>query len=103
MLDYLALRSLRQVDGTWRWKFDPRMPGSSVRDGRAMLRRIGVPVDIVYGEASAIVDRTRAEACVDELRHGRGPIEIPSGRHHLMLDEPVALISTLRALLATRG
>jgi len=78
------------------------MHGSGIRDGRALLRRIGIPVDIVYGEVSVIVDRARAEAVVAELSHGRGPIEIPSGRHHLMLDEPVALIATLRALLATR-
>jgi pimeloyl-ACP methyl ester carboxylesterase len=103
MLDHLAVHSLRQVDGTWRWKFDPNMSGSGIRDGRAMLRRIGIPVDIVYGEASAIVDRERAQSCVAELRNGRGPIEIPAGQPHLMLDQPVALIATLRALLATRG
>ena len=67
-----------------------------------MLRKIDLPVDIVYGEASSVVTRDRAQACVDTLARARGPVAIPQARHHMMFDKPVALIATLRALLATR-
>jgi pimeloyl-ACP methyl ester carboxylesterase len=33
------------------------------------------------------------------LRHGRGPIVIPSAYHHVPVDQPLALAATLRALL----
>jgi pimeloyl-ACP methyl ester carboxylesterase len=102
MLDYLARHSLRQIDGTWRWKFDPDLAGPPSQDGRALLRRIQHRTDIVYGESSVIVNRERAAACVAELQCARGPIAVPRAGHHLMLDEPAALIATLRTLLATR-
>ena len=102
MLDHLARHSLREVDGTWRWKFDPDLAGPPSQDGRALLRRIRHRTDIVYGESSVIVNRERAEACVAEVRRGRGPFAVPRAGHHLMLDEPAALIATLRALLARR-
>jgi pimeloyl-ACP methyl ester carboxylesterase len=39
---------------------------------------------------------------VAALPDASGPIVIPNGYHHLMFDQPIALISTLRALLARR-
>ena len=44
-------------------------------------------------------DAERIVAC---LRHGRGPIVIPQAHHYLMLDQPLALVAALRALLAGR-
>jgi pimeloyl-ACP methyl ester carboxylesterase len=102
MLDYLARHSLRQIDGMWRWKFDPALPGPGSHDNAPLLRRIATTTDIVYGAKSSIVTRERALACVAELTHGRGPVEIPDAGHHVMLDQPVALIATLKNLLASR-
>jgi hypothetical protein len=36
---------------------------------------------------------------VSHLRHPTGPIEIPECHHHVMLDQPLSLVSALRALL----
>ena len=102
MLDYLARHSMRQTDEGWRWKFDPNLPSPDHRDMADVLRRISTPVDIVYGELSSIVDRRRAEACVEALQRGRGPVAVPRAKHHLMFDQPLAFIAALRALLATR-
>jgi pimeloyl-ACP methyl ester carboxylesterase len=101
MLDHLAHHSVRQTHDGWRWKFDPNLPSPDVRDLGEVLRRISTPVDIVYGESSSIVDRRRAEACVEALPHGRGPVAVPRAGHHLMFDQPLAFIAALRALLAT--
>ena len=100
MLEHIARHSVRTRDGLWQWKFDPDLHATFVEDPRALLRRIEAPVDIVYGEASSVVTAERARACVDALPHGRGPVAIPGAGHHLMFDQPAALVAALRALLA---
>jgi pimeloyl-ACP methyl ester carboxylesterase len=100
MLDYLARHSLRETADGWRWKFDPDLPMPGPHDARQLLRRVQVPVDIVYGESSSIVNRERATACVAALPRGRGPLMIPGAHHHMMFDRPLALIAALRSLLA---
>jgi pimeloyl-ACP methyl ester carboxylesterase len=57
-------------------------------------------VDIVRGEHSVILGAERAARIAALLPNGRGPITMPEAHHHLMLDQPLALVSVLRALLA---
>ena len=102
MLEHIARHSVRTRDGLWQWKFDPKLEGTFIRDPRSLLRSIETPLDIVHGEHSRVMTRERAEACVGLLRHGRGPVTIPAARHHMMFDQPVALVATLRALRALR-
>ena len=55
---------------------------------------------IVYGQESALFDADSAEY-VRECGGGHIPmIGIPDARHHLMLDQPIAFASVLKALLA---
>lgn len=102
LVDHIARHALRQVEDGWRWKFDPEMPTTGYRepDGEAVLARVETTVDYIRGEHSAVVSRDRAERTVRLLKNARSMVEIPNGYHHLMLDQPHALISTLRALLA---
>lgn len=103
MLDHLAACSVREVSGSWVWKFDPEIQEiPPLRDGRTILRRVMTPTDIVFGESSLTVNRDRAERCVKVLPCGYGPIGIPAANHHMMFDQPVALVATLRALLHAR-
>jgi len=102
VLSHIARHSVREVEGGWRWKFDARMPAGPEYedDGERLLAAVRCPVHYVYGGESAIVDDALARRIVRLLPRGRGPIVIPGGHHHLMLDQPVALIATLQALLA---
>jgi pimeloyl-ACP methyl ester carboxylesterase len=103
-LDHVARHSLREVAGGWSWKFDPALPfAPNTQDGEALLRRVRTPIDVVYGELSSVVSRDRARAIIATLGQGRRAIEIPQARHHVMLDQPLAFIATLRALLAGFG
>jgi pimeloyl-ACP methyl ester carboxylesterase len=101
-LRHIAQHSLRPAEGGWRWKFDPTMPSglSYEEPGDTLLAAVHRPVHYVYGEASAVVSAALAQRIVQQLPQGHGPIGIPGGHHHLMVDEPLALIATLRALLA---
>jgi pimeloyl-ACP methyl ester carboxylesterase len=101
LVDHVAQHSLREVEGGLRWKFDRRLqgPGTHLQDGEGMLGRVRVPVDYIYGERSALIDALHAGRVTSALPNVRGPVVIPDGHHHLMLDQPIALIITLRGLL----
>jgi pimeloyl-ACP methyl ester carboxylesterase len=100
VLDYVGRHSLQQVEGGWTWKFDanlmPRWDGPSAV---SQLNAIDIPVAFIYGDASAVVSRQHARDIVSHLRHPTGPIEIPECHHHVLLDQPLSLVSALRALL----
>lgn len=102
LLDHVAAHSLKQVDGGWRWKFDPNLHSSVglELDGPALLARITAAVDVIVGDRSAVVSVERAQRCMPHLRRGRGAIVVPQAAHHVMFDQPLALIGILRALLA---
>lgn len=102
-IDFIAHHSLRQIEGGWQWKFDRRLPTVVLEPGEhERFSRIDVPVDIVYGESSSVVDDAMMRQLLGLFRHGRGPVVIPEAYHHVMLSQPLALVSTLRALLARR-
>lgn len=101
MLDYIARHSLRRDTEGWTWRFDPRLRALPPPEGDArLLERIRVPVDYVHAERSAIVSAERARAICAAIPQARGPVTLADAQHHLMLDQPLALVDTLRELLA---
>lgn len=91
---------MRQATDGWRWKFDPALPfAPGLMDGATVLSGIKVPIDCIYGELSTVVDARRATRIAAALPQGRNPVGIPDAYHHVMLDQPLALVAALRALL----
>lgn len=100
LVEHIARHSAHEVAGHWCWKFDPAMPTApGVMDGDTILSTIEVPTHYIYGELSAIVDAQRAARIAAALRQNRTPLAIPDAYHHVMLDQPLALVTALRALL----
>jgi pimeloyl-ACP methyl ester carboxylesterase len=102
LLRQVAMQALKKVDGGWRWKFDPAMAPAGEPEAAAelWLPRVTPPVDVIYGEHSRVVSAERAARTVAHLPRARGPLMIPGSHHHIMLDQPVALVTMLRSLLA---
>ncbi|MES2258359.1 MAG: alpha/beta hydrolase [Pseudomonadota bacterium] len=100
LVEHIARHSLRAEQGGWRWKFDARLQVDEEPDSSAVLTHIAARVDYVCGELSAVVDPVRAQRIVNTLPHARRLIVMPETHHHPMLDQPLALIAVLRALLA---
>lgn len=106
--DYIARKSLRTVtmeDGSegFTWRFDPNMWAkldqslvrSWITEGPPPLR---APVAHIYGDRSAIYSRLAAgERSL--LPEGTLEIAIPDCAHHVMIDQPLALVAALRTLL----
>lgn len=101
VLDYIAGKSLRQVEGGWTWKFDPTLfdhleMGIEQRDKFAATACRSA---VILGEDSADDGAFYAEHMA-EVTAGRLPIlTVPGTHHHLMFDDPVAVAMAVKALL----
>jgi pimeloyl-ACP methyl ester carboxylesterase len=100
ILDYVARHSLKEIEGGWTWKFDEHLiPKHDDTKTTDILAKISVPVTFIYGDASAIVSRQHAHDIVRHIPNAHGPIAIPESHHHVLLDQPLSLVSALRGVL----
>lgn len=102
IVDYVARRSLKHVENGWTWKFDPALWASrfSIGDTAERLRATKCRIAIMRGEMSVLMPHEVGEYMFNLLGRAAPMIEIPQARHHVMLDQPLAFIAALRALLA---
>jgi pimeloyl-ACP methyl ester carboxylesterase len=101
IMQHLAAYSIKPQDGGFTWKFDEKPIGSGwerVAEGE-LLAEIDLPMDFIAGEFSEVVPPALANRIGKALRRGRGPIVIPSAYHHVPVDQPLALVAAMRALL----
>jgi len=96
--DHVAATSIRPAEGGWTWKFDPRV---FVRDHLTpeLLTRLDCRVALFRAQ-HGLVTPQQGEVLYDRLGRVAPVIEIPVAAHHIMLDQPVALVAALRTLLA---
>ena len=106
LLDYIAREGLRRAqrpDGAegWTWKFDPgKDTRFEIHFERDLLRAARCPLAFIYGEKSMFAAGDGI-AHLQEQARGRSPfVMIPDAYHHLMMDQPIAFISTLRTMLS---
>ncbi len=101
LLDWVARTSLKDVEGGVTWKFDPEIwRNFDIGDTEATLKAVTCRIAVFRGAQSTIMPPAAA-AYVSGLLGGSAPIvEIPEAQHHVMLDQPIALVSALRTLLA---
>lgn len=113
LLDYIARTGLTDKRETplraagsepgegWSWKFDPTAGMNfEISFDRNLFLAARCPLAFIYGTESAFNAGDGIEMHKKQFV-GRAPfIEIPGSRHHLMMDAPIAFISTLRTLLS---
>ncbi|HEY1668316.1 MAG TPA: alpha/beta hydrolase [Trebonia sp.] len=95
--DHVAAASVRQADGGWTWKWDPRI--FVLEPPRAPLTRLDCRVALFRAE-HGIMSAEMSEIMYDRLGRVAPLIEIPAAGHHIMLDQPIALAAALRTLLS---
>jgi pimeloyl-ACP methyl ester carboxylesterase len=101
LVDYVARRSLKAVTGGWTWKFDPQIwQRFEIGDTAALLRATQCRIALFRGENSALMPQDVGEYMFNLLGRAAPLIEVPQARHHVMLDQPLAFVAALRALLA---
>jgi pimeloyl-ACP methyl ester carboxylesterase len=101
ILDFIAERSLKPVASGYTWKFDPRVfTLARAESMHEHLASVGCRVALIRGELSLVVPPETGEYMYQLLRRNAPQVEIPEAHHHLILDQPLAFIAALRALLA---
>jgi pimeloyl-ACP methyl ester carboxylesterase len=93
---HVAEESVRRVDDGWTWKFDQRIFASSAMSPD-MLAKAECPVALVRAERGMATPAIVAD--VAERLGSRVPVTtvLDSG-HHVMLDQPLALVAVLQTL-----
>jgi pimeloyl-ACP methyl ester carboxylesterase len=101
IVDWVARRSLKAVEGGFTWKFDPAIwQRFSIGDTAARLRATKCRIAIFRGENSVLMPPEIGEYMFNLLGRAAPVVTIPEAQHHVMLDQPLALVAALRALLA---
>jgi pimeloyl-ACP methyl ester carboxylesterase len=95
---HVAETSIRPVDGGWSWKFDRAVFGQT-RATPALLRQVDCRVALFHAQ-HGIVPPPITELMYDKLGQLAPVIEIPAAGHHVMLDQPIALVTGIRTLLS---
>lgn len=100
MVDHIARGGLVEEDGQWFWHFDPRRITVPEKGIQPRMDRITCPIAYIYGDRSALLNDETLATTRAVLPPGTPMIAIPDAAHHVPLDQPLALVEALRALLA---
>lgn len=103
VVDHVARRSLRAVDGGWQWKFDrtifDQFAGGMRSIALPYLSEVRCRLALLRSENGLVTADIGAE-----MYEGMGRVtpivEIPEAGHHAMLDQPLLLLTALRTLVA---
>lgn len=105
IIDYIARNGLHQLPksaeepGGWTWRFDPQFWAHFDRQDFVpnLVTLSRVPLGIIYGELSALLPHDRVEETKSLVPDCRFVTGVAHARHHVMVDEPLALVEAIRA------
>jgi pimeloyl-ACP methyl ester carboxylesterase len=107
ILDAIARRSVREaVDEHgrpgWSLCFDPHFWEKFGRfDPAPIVAAARCPLALIRGARSKLFKADDADYLMGFLPPGAPQVVIPEAEHHVMIDQPLAFVAALRALLAT--
>lgn len=102
-VDHIARCGLAEVSGGWSWAFDPQIWADIEGRNRglsALPAAARCPLALIVGEASELINDEIAAYMRGLYPPGTPFIGIPQAGHHIMVDQPIALIAALRSCLA---
>lgn len=100
-LDWIARHSLKTVEGGFTWRFDPDMWYRFDRiDEREAARTASGPMHVVRGGESVLMQAPTWDYMRGLFTPSTRFSTIPGARHHVMLDQPLAVATLLLAALA---
>lgn len=100
IVDHVARHSLMETEDGWTWKFDPLVFDRTRYAKNDYLERATCRLALMHGQLSDLVT-PEVQAHMEKLTGRSAPmVEIPQAYHHVPLDQPLALIAAVRAILA---
>jgi pimeloyl-ACP methyl ester carboxylesterase len=103
VIDHVARRSLKEVDGGVQWKFDRfifEQFSSGMRGiAQPYLSQVRCRLALLRSEHGLVTEDIGA-SMFEAMGRVTPIIEIPEAGHHAMLDQPLVLLTAIRTLLA---
>ncbi len=103
VIDHVARHSLRQVTDGWQWKFDPNLFSAFNGDPRGIalpyLGSIRCRLALLRFE-DGLVTEDIGQFMYDRMGRVTPVVGLPETGHHAMLDQPLMLVTAIRAFLA---
>lgn len=98
-LDYIARKSMKEVEGGYSWKFDPLFYDKANLTLRPSLAEAKCPLAVLWGENSALVTASIVANMRAKAPPGTPFVPLPLAEHHVMLDYPLAFAAAARAMI----
>ena len=99
VMRHVAEHSLRHTDDGWTWKFDKTVFAQRRVHAAELLSQVRCRVALFRSEHGLLTADIGAYM-YEQLGRNAPVIEIPDAGHHMMLDQPLPLVTGLRAILA---
>ncbi|MEM7467498.1 MAG: alpha/beta hydrolase [Pseudomonadota bacterium] len=101
IVEFIARHSLRKVEDGWLWKFHPAAMGADRWNEpfHEHLKNAQCRTAYLFGEKSALVSPKQLEFIQGLMADNSPIVGIPEAAHHIMLDQPLAFISAVRAII----
>ncbi len=100
VMDHIGRESLKAVEDGFTWKFDPVIfQRTTPRATHEVLPKVRSRLALFRAE-HGLVTPDIGEYMYELLGRNAPVIEIPEAYHHIMLDQPLPLVTGLRTLLA---
>jgi len=110
LVDHIGRWSITEdvaEDGTtpiFRWRFDPglwpKMDRTGSLESEHDLSAAKCPLAMIWGAQSQLVPQEGLDFTRQFIPAGTPMIALPDAQHHLMLDQPLATVAAVRALLS---
>lgn len=102
IMAFIAGHSIVERPEGWTWKFDVAARGAAHHSEplAEYLTGLRCRKALIYGESSALVTADVLPFLTGLFSPGDPVVGVPGAHHHLFLDEPIAFVSTLRAILS---
>jgi pimeloyl-ACP methyl ester carboxylesterase len=97
---HIGEHSVCQTADGWTWKYDADVPNKLAYDDLSKIEKITIPTGFIYGDSSDIITSEVLEEALEMLSMQHAPVVIPAANHHILMEQPLALISALRALFS---
>ena len=99
VMDHVAHHSLHETEQGWTWKFDANLFTYTLFAMNEQLASVKCRVALLRGEHSVVVPQDTAEYMYELMGRVSPVITIPEAHHHMLLDQPLLLVTALRTLL----
>lgn len=100
LVRFIAEQSVTRQGDRWRWRFDPKLRAQLRHQSRPNLAEAACPVAVMIGAESVVAANCKSRSIREVFPNVQILRSIADAGHHVMLDQPLAFLRELKALIA---